>query len=238
MQSRPDVSVIVPLGPAEQDAAPILTELGRLPAEWQRILVLCPQSRALLHTAAVAEALERQQVQVIEAPLGRAVQQNAGARVARGNYLWFLHADSRLPDHAAAALQQSLTRNPEALGYFRLAFAGDGPGGMGLNAWGANLRSRFGIPFGDQGFCLARACFFELGGFDEQAAYGEDHLLVWRAHQQRVPLVEVAATLTTSARRYRERGWWHLTLAYQRLWLKQAWPEFWRLLKLRLYGRV
>jgi glycosyltransferase involved in cell wall biosynthesis len=41
---------------------------------------------------------------VLPAQKGRAAQMNAGARVAAGDLLWFLHADTRVPADAAAAL--------------------------------------------------------------------------------------------------------------------------------------
>lgn len=83
---------------------------------------------------------------------------NVGADSARGEWLWFLHADSRLGPATLWALQRFLDRDVDALGYFDLAFRRDGPRLAALNAWGANLRSRWlGLPFGDQGFVIRKA---------------------------------------------------------------------------------
>lgn len=142
---------------------------------------------------------------------GRATQQNLGARVARGGWLCFLHADSRLDDAALRALA-SLTRRPPALHYFDLGFF-DGPALLRLNALGAYLRSRlFGLPFGDQGLALPHSVFERLGGFDETLPCAEDHALVWAAHRAGVAVRPVGARLTISGRGYAEAGWLRTTL--------------------------
>lgn len=166
---------------------------------------------------------------------GRAEQMNAGARIATGDVLWFLHADSRLDPTTYPSLLPARRKMPHALTYFELRFLNGSGKLMRLNEWGANLRSRvFGIPFGDQGFCITKYIFHTLGGFPEGLDYGEDHVFVWRAKQQGVPLQAVAAPLYTSARKYKTHGWFTTTLKHQYLWLKQAWPE-WRILRKGLH---
>lgn len=55
----------------------------------------------------------------------------------------------------------------------------DGPLLSGLNAIGANVRSKvFGLPFGDQGFLIRKEVFTNLGGYPVDCYYGEDHLFV------------------------------------------------------------
>ena len=101
---------------------------------------------------------------------------------------------------------------------------------MQLNEWGAWFRSQvLGIPFGDQGFCLHRKLYEQIGKFPESAEYGEDHLLVWHARQAGIKLRCTGSALTTSARKYKHHGWGALTLKFQFLWIKQALPELWKL---------
>ena len=152
---------------------------------------------------------------------------NAGARATTHPFLWFLHADSRLTPHALASLGRSLAEAPRALHYFDLAFLDDGPALMQINELGARLRSRWGgMPFGDQGFCIAGEVWEGLGGFRTDVEYGEDHLLAWAARRAGVPLRPVGAPLLTSARRYRERGWLRTTARHLRLTAAQAFPEW------------
>lgn len=211
MLSRPPtLSVVVPLAPGETAWRRLLPQLEALPADAEILLVhpapppsSLPPGRALRH---------------VTSAVGRARQLNAGARAATGDWLWCLHADSRLTDGVLPVLAAFLQRGDDALGYFDLRFDADGPPLTRLNALGANLRARLlGLPFGDQGFVLRRTTLQRLGGFDEAAAYGEDHLLVWRARRAGLPLQRLPAALITSARKYRERGWLPTTVRH--LWL-------------------
>jgi hypothetical protein len=214
------LSVIVPVGPRDRTWPGLLHGLAVLEGEAEVILVAAtgevpagfdPQSFGL-----------RVPARWLEAPAGRARQQNAGARAAHGEALWFLHADSRLPPETVAAAQALAGR--EGLGYFRLRYLPDGPWAARLNAFGAGLRSRLlGLPFGDQGFLLRRSAFEALGGFDESLAGGEDHALVWLARARGLPLVPRPEPIRSSARRYRDQGWLRTTVRHARLTVTQAW---------------
>lgn len=168
----------------------------------------------------------------IESEPGRAAQMNQGAQFVKGEFFWFLHADSQFGASAFAKLLAGLDAHPEALHYFDLAFDRGTVDWVALNEWGVRLRSRvLGLPFGDQGLCLHRRLFDALGPFDEQVAYGEDHLLVWGCHRSGIRVRPIRATLSTSARKYRERGWLQTTVLHGwRTW-RQALPELWRLLR-------
>ncbi len=228
--AAPYLSVIIPLGPSEQGLGRLAADLQLLPHNTEILLVSCPQNTPFPGAERIEHRLHRYPLRWIEAPEGRARQLNAGARAARGEFLWFLHADSGFGPELPAALLLNLRAQPRALHYCRLAFMSDGPSTMGLNQIGANLRSSWlGVPFGDQGFCIAASLFDTLGGYPEGVPYGEDHLFVWYARQAGYPLFGTVQPLYTSARKYRSHGWSRLTLRYQYLWLKQALPEWWKL---------
>ncbi|MGH8128240.1 MAG: TIGR04283 family arsenosugar biosynthesis glycosyltransferase [Gammaproteobacteria bacterium] len=218
------LSVIVPLAPGETEAEVLLEQLTALPVGSELIVVRAedqPESRPANWPAKLA-------YREYTNAAGRARQLNLGARVARGYWLWFLHADSRLLEATLPALQGFITGPDEALGWFDLQFRHDGPRLVVLNAMGANLRAHWlGMPFGDQGLVLPKSRFETIGGFDEDAAYGEDHLLVWAARRSGLPLRPVGAPLQTSARKYTRRGWLATTVTHWCLTVAQAWPE-WR----------
>ncbi|WP_282354048.1 hypothetical protein [Pontibacterium granulatum] len=214
------VSVIIPVGPAESPDAPLFARLNLLPSSWQVIIALCPESESLKTMLDLPRHAE-----MIVAPTGRAQQMNAAAEKAQGQYLWFLHVDSVLTCAVVQALEQVLAQSPDTLLCYRLRFAGDGQGPVGMNALGANLRTRvLGVPFGDQGFCLPVKRFREVGGYPEAIPYGEDHVLVWLLRLQGVGAHMLPCDLETSARKYRSAGWLSLTLRYQWYWLRQAAP--------------
>jgi glycosyltransferase involved in cell wall biosynthesis len=218
------LSVVIPLGPGEAEEGPLLNALRALPAG-SEVLLVRAGGDARPAPPGWPPALPLRQ---IDAARGRAKQMNRGAEVARGQWLWFLHADTRFEPGVLVALEHFLGRGEAALGWFDLAFRDDGPRLARLNALGANWRSAWlGIPFGDQGFVLPAEVFWQLGGYDETAAYGEDHLLVWAAHGQRLPLRRLRAGLRTSARKYARLGWGATTWLHWRLTAVQAWGA-WR----------
>ncbi|MBX9924901.1 MAG: hypothetical protein K2Y05_00960 [Hyphomicrobiaceae bacterium] len=154
----------------------------------------------------------------------RATSMNRAAMVARGSHLWFVHADSDITADAVTKLLQQVTSGNAALRYFDLTF--DGGFAMRITELGVMVRSRvFGMPFGDQAFCLPATSFAMLGGYDETVTYGEDHLLVWSARRHKLPVLPVGATVLTSARKYREQGWFRTTAKHLWLTVKQALPE-------------
>lgn len=213
------LSVIIPVGPADPAWRELLGDLRAL-GDRAEIILVATQGEAPADFVAADHGLAAP-CRWLEAPAGRARQQNAGAAAAAGATLWFLHADSRAPAAALAAALRHTGR--EALGYFDLRFQNDGPRLARLNALGARIRSRwFGLPFGDQGLIMPRSVFERLGGFDERLTAGEDHAFVWAARRAGFPLAPVGAVLETSARRYAAHGWLRTTLRHARLTIAQA----------------
>lgn len=156
---------------------------------------------------------------VLAAAPGRARQMNAGAAGARGDWLWFLHADTDLHPGAAALLRRRL--GDRDWGRFGVRLSGRHPM-FRVIACLMNLRSRItGIATGDQGLFVRRTLFERLGGFPDQPLM-EDIALAraLRAHGR--PLC-LPVGLTTSSRRWEEHGigrtialMWRLRWAYWR----------------------
>lgn len=217
---EPKLSVIIPVAKGETAWRSLIKDLAALSYEADIILVgsdeaptspLPPNVTWLHYEGTRAEAL------------------NAGAYHASHDWLWFLHADSRLRAEAITALEHALLRHPYALHYFNLAFPPDSPVVFRLNEWGAWLRSHLlGLPFGDQGFCIHRNGFLDSGGFPVDVEYGEDHLFAWQARHNGIPVICTGAQIITSHRKYQEHGWWPTTRAHQAMWWRQFIPE-WRL---------
>ena len=174
------------------------------------------------------------QVEHLLSKKGRAIQQNVGARASKNSILWFIHCDSRIPKESFINLKRCLVADSISLYFFDLKFF-ENQKIMRLNEIGVHIRSRkFRLPFGDQAFCMSKETFKKLGGFDESLPFGEDHLLVWKAHQKKIKIKAAEASIYTSARRYQSYGWIKTTSLHFWLTLKQAAPQLYILLKMTI----
>lgn len=151
-------------------------------------------------------ALADDRIRWLTAPKGRAAQMNAGARIANGSWLLFLHADTLLPPGAIALLSAIATDGRARAGGFRHRFAGDD--------WRLRLISRLDnwrcrrtrIIYGDQALFVERELFEKLGGFPnvpilEDVQFGEKLL------RETSPLLLDAAVIT-DARKFLKMGIW------------------------------
>ena len=210
MNSFAELSIIIPVGPNEQSWRVLLNDLSNFSSNIEIIISACQQ--------APREYQLPKNVKWILATQGRASQLNAGAAKSTRNILWFLHADSRFTRHISKAIQTYSKQNTQCIGYFKLKFAKDGPRLAQVNAWAANIRSRyFKLPFGDQGFIMHKAVFDQLKGFDQSLKLGEDLDFVIRAKSAGILLQEIPCQLLSSARRYQQYGWLSTTIRF--VWL-------------------
>jgi glycosyltransferase involved in cell wall biosynthesis len=221
------LSVIVPLGPQELSYKKLLFDLNFLSHGTEIIFV---GTKGAESTDISQEYLQNQlpllNVQYLTSPIGRGKTLNKGAQAANADFLWFLHADSRIKPETITALFNAINNYPEALLYFKLKWLKDGPKQMKINEICANLRSSLlGIPFGDQGFCIQKDLFLKVGQFDEQIKYGEDHLFIWKIKHHQIPIQCTGESLLTSARKYTEGNWLKRVLFYQKVWISQALKE-------------
>jgi rSAM/selenodomain-associated transferase 2 len=145
----------------------------------------------------------------LAAPRGRALQMNAGAAVANGDYLLFLHADSRFPqaDALAVGLATLAAAGPRVAGHFALRFdRSDTAPSFAYYCYESKARlHRPGCIHGDQGFLLPRSFYVELGGFDATLPLLEDDRLASRILAQGTWLL-LPCEIVTSARRFEVEG--------------------------------
>ncbi len=147
---------------------------------------------------------ERAGARIVAAPRGRGTQLRAGGEAALGDWLLFLHADTRLGAGWREAVAAHVATAPDRAGYFDLR--------LDDNAWQARVIERgvasrvrlLGLPYGDQGLLISRRFYDEIGGF-RPLALMEDVDLARRIGRHRLRRME--ATALTSADRWRRDGW-------------------------------
>jgi rSAM/selenodomain-associated transferase 2 len=208
------VSVVVPVLDEAEGIGRTLAGLQALRDAGGEVIVVDGGSRDA--TRAIALPLADR---VIDAPRGRALQMNAGARVARGALLVFLHADTVLPAGALEGLGARLEASGRSWGRFDVSIDAADPL-LALVALLMNARSRWtGVATGDQAIFARRDAFERAGGFPEIPVM-EDVALSKILKRASPPLC-LRDRVVTSARRWQRRGtlrtillMWRLRLAY------------------------
>ncbi len=144
----------------------------------------------------------QENVRVIQSDKGRAKQMNAGAEVAKGNILYFLHADTFPPPNFIQEIEEAYSKKTLA-GCFRLQFDNSTPL-LRFYAW----FTKFDIDlfrFGDQSLFVDSQIFKKVGGFDEELIVMEDQELV-KTLKKQVGFKVLKNRVTTSSRKYFQVG--------------------------------
>jgi rSAM/selenodomain-associated transferase 2 len=189
------LSVVIPTLNAE---AHIADCLERMKEADERVVVDGGSKDA---TVSIAQGLG---AHVVRAPPGRGSQLRAGGEIARGDWLLFLHADTRLDPDWFRLVVGHMVSGRRKSAFFRLR--------LDDSAWQARAVERavaarvalFGLPYGDQGLLVPRRLYEEIGGY-RPIPLMEDVDIVRRIGRRRLEPLDVDAW--TSAERWRRDGW-------------------------------
>ncbi len=203
------LSVIVPVWMEAASVVDTLEALQPVRARGHEVIVVDAGS-----SDGTAERARPLCDRVLQSDKGRAVQMNAGAAVARGDLLLFLHADTRLPPGALEQLT-AFVQSRRAWGRFDVRLTGKRPL-FRVIAWFMNQRSRLtGICTGDQALFVRRDVFEALAGFAplplmEDVELSRRLCLVSRPFCIREPVL-------TDSRRWQKHGAWRTIFLMWRL---------------------
>jgi rSAM/selenodomain-associated transferase 2 len=180
------ISVIIPAYNEERALPGTLDALLEQPGDYEIIVVdggSTDRTRQIIHSFEVrcsgfeverAKAelrtshLQPRTVLALTAPKGRASQMNAGAKPAHGEWLLFLHADTRLPPNALSRLNELEAVPGVQAGGFLHRFSAD-DWRLRLISFLDNLRCKGSrVIYGDQAMFVRRALFDRLGGFPDR----------------------------------------------------------------------
>jgi len=193
------ISIIVPVLNEAQGISESLAALAPLHERGHEVIVVDGGS-----SDKTTDLARRAADRVVSAPRGRASQMNAGAALARGEVLVFLHADTRLPEDAGARILQGLAASGRAWGRFDVRIEGENRL-LPVIAFFMNLRSRAtGIATGDQVIFVRREVFERVGGFPPLELM-EDIALSRSLKRVSRPLC-LADKAVTSGRRWERHG--------------------------------
>lgn len=207
------LSIIVPVLNERERITPALDRLAPLRERGAEVIVVDGGS----DDGTFDLAAMRSDV-VIAAPRGRASQQNAGAALATGDVLLFLHSDTQLPADAEHLIAQAMADGKRVWGRFDVSFDSSQLM-MRIVAAMMNWRSRAtGVATGDQCLFVRRDTFAAVGGFPAIALM-EDIALSKVLRAKAWPAC-LHARVVTSARRWQQHGVWRTILLMS--WLRLA----------------
>ncbi len=157
------------------------------------------RTRGIVEDAAARDP----RIRLLISECGRARQMNAGAAIAAGEWLLFLHADTHLPEGALERIA-GLPKTTCA-GCFRHRFSGAGRM-LSVLSWFHNRRFRVTrVIYGDQALFVRKPLFEELGRFPLRQM--EDIAFGVRLRDATRPVM-LPETVTTDSRKFDQMGHW------------------------------
>lgn len=199
------MSVVIP---ARNEEALVAQSVRSVRAAADEVIVVDGASRD-----ATAEVARAEGARVVACDPSRGLQLDLGARAARGDWLVFLHADTRLEPGWCEALRAAPTDAPG--GAFRFAIDSPRTAYRAIEAAVA-LRCRvLRLPYGDQALFARRSAYEAAGGFPPLPLM-EDVAFVRRLRRLG-PLALLSPRAFTHARRWEEHGL--LAASARNLWL-------------------
>lgn len=154
---------------------------------------------------------------LLDSEKGRAKQMNFGAKHAKGDILYFLHADSFPPQLYDKLIIDEVKKGNNA-GCFRLKFDSD-HWWLRLASWLTQFSWR-ACRGGDQSQFITRALFDEIGGYDESYIIYEDNILINELYARK-EFVVINKKLRTSARMYEKHGIWKVQYHFWTIYVKK-----------------
>ncbi len=187
---------------------PTLNEAAVIEQNLMRALALNPNDLVIAdansqdETAKIAQSAG---AKVVSCQRGRGVQLNAGARIATGDVLLFLHADCWLEPAAAQQIEDTLADSAIAGGAFRQRIDHDRSIFRWLERGNARRVNWWGMAYGDQGIFLRRDVFEDIGRFAEVRLM-EDVLLMRELRRRRHSIKLLPGPLHVDPRRWLKQG--------------------------------
>lgn len=206
MSSNFKISVIIPTLNEEENLK-ILIPLLFSNGNSERIEVIVADAESSDRTRAICESLGV--IYISPSAKCRAVQMNAGAKISKGDVLYFVHADTRPLESFVADIEASILKGYLA-GCYRYRFDSDNFL-LKVNAWFTRFNGIFSGG-GDQTLYIGKSFFNDLNGFDEEYTIMEDFDLVRRI-REKTEFRIIPKSIKVSPRKYKNNNWLKVQLA-------------------------
>lgn len=217
MPDKTPISVIIPCWRDEALLGPLLSRLHQLATRSRQVLQIIVVDAA--RSPSCNRLCQQHGAQWLPATPCRGEQLRLGAEHARHSILWFLHADAQLLGNPLPDIQTAVASGAVG-GAFAFRFAGP-------SCWQSRLlerlidwRSRFGVPYGDQGVFVETSAYLACGQHRPWPLFEEVELI--KQLRQLGRFVRIGQGVQVDPRRWQRDGWWRRSLHNRLLALAYA----------------
>ena len=194
---KPEISIIIPALNEEDSIRETLDALR----VFERAEIILVDGGSTDATRLIAESCD---VKVLHTPRrGRGAQLQFGGNFAKGDILWFLHADTIVSPDAVEQIKKALENPRVAGGNFTIRFDGERLAAKFLTRLYPKL-GKIGLIYGDSAIFARRTVYRKMGGFKAFPIF-EDLDFIERLRKTG-EIVTLSSVVTTSSRRFENKS--------------------------------
>lgn len=198
-RGNPKISIIIPVLNEEDRIGELITFLYKNSTSKNIAEILVIDGGSNDNTVSLAK---KTGAKVYKSEKGRAKQMNYGVRMAKGEILYFLHADTFPSKNFDQYIVNAISHNQQA-GCFQMKFDSDN-WALQFFAWFTRYNHMI-CRGGDQSLFISKELFKKTKGFNEDYIIFEDNEFIGRIYQK-TNFNILPYHVKTSARKYRKLG--------------------------------